>query len=629
MQEMDDKSRIKANVQKMVDAKAPVEEIDNYLEMEGVSLSDFQSWNKKPTTWDDPAVSSEDITDIVRQPFRDTEWGLPDEVREQYVDNPNRMGHPLANAMREGGFRTVDTIYRGFQGLGATSDSLIKYFISSLPTDTKGKRDAYQDINDLLVTTGFVAPNPTALTRGSVVSRASGGAKNPSFKYVGDEGIPMSRGEQGRDVMQQSFEQAALSGTEGRGALDVMKAHKDRQNQALMNKADELKMKASGRDFPSTQYARGQGSMEGVSTMQDIATRARKRIKDAYDEAQSLNAEVDSKIIQDFSNDMKKLLMEESFDIEVMPSLARRFKDLDNIDYGLRLPASIKEIEKIRKRMVNDIEDVKITKRSEATALRKLRDGLDDQVAAALDEGLVRGDAGAVEALNRARGLRAAYGKTFEREKFIKDIVEGEWTPETAIAKVFGAAKVGFDKNAGLGLKKIKEIIGGDTPAWGALREEAVLKLMGNQSDDVFNGKLFHNAFTTAMKRNPTTMKTLFTNGELSQMRRFANASRKATTPDLAGMNPPQSAFMADKLRQRAEAFPVLGDAVKRYNEFRRTSKATDQARQAVGDAPIKWEMAVRQHPSPILYQTLKPILAAELLQENEIMQNYNNLIGQ
>lgn len=171
----------------------------------------------------------------------------------------------------------------------------------------------------------------------------------------------------------------------------------------------------------------------------------------------------------------------------------------------------------------------------ERAAAANIRKSFDEFMDGAIDKALIRGDTEAIEAFAKARGLRREFAKKFEGDKILEKLIsEADGTlllePSEAARFLFGAGKLGGKTGATKALRRIKGILGENSPEWKSLREEAFLRLF---PDDAKAISKFPGAFDKVLKESPELMRELFSRAEIAKLRRFraviVNVTQKAT----------------------------------------------------------------------------------------------------
>ena len=135
--------------------------------------------------------------------------------------------------------------------------------------------------------------------------------------------------------------------------------------------------------------------------------------------------------------------------------------------------------------------------------------------------------------------MRADFGRRFESDAVIKKIVNEDLTQEESLNLIFGGSQMGFKPKSGAITRQIKNVLGEQSPEFKSLKEEAILRLVKNQSDSTtFSGAKFNTALEKSLKDNPTLMRELFTKEELIDLKKFARFSKTITDKKPGATNP-------------------------------------------------------------------------------------------
>lgn len=233
---------------------------------------------------------------------------------------------------------------------------------------------------------------------------------------------------------------------------------------------------------------------------------------------------------------------------------------------GALTPASIKELELVRKQITKRAQSLVTQDPSQAEALRQLKAHLDKYQSDLLDQSLIRGDENAVNLWRQARDLRADFGRRFNDSDVITKIMDENLTQEETVNLLFGGSKMGFGTKAGSIVKQVKAVVGEDSQAFRALKEEAFLRLFKNQDGGAnFSGVKFEKAFTKAMQDNPTMMRELFTADEIAEIRQLARIARTITDKKPGAVN--HSNTFISAMAQRSKTRTAIRQGVRKVTE--------------------------------------------------------------
>lgn len=234
---------------------------------------------------------------------------------------------------------------------------------------------------------------------------------------------------------------------------------------------------------------------------------------------------------------------------------------------GNRLkPIHIQRLEQQR-RLLNNLAD-SAANPNDRRQILQIKATFDRYLDEAIDNALFSGDPQALEALKEARGLRAQYTRLFGRKdtttrsgRKIKDqagdvmerIVSADPTDEEIANYLFGASKLGAKQGSAKLASRLKQALGADSDEWQQVRQAAFLKLTEPRTGQtVTSGQTFLSRIKEATEGSGETfMKELFTPDEIAQMKRLANAIKRAQ-PD--PRNPSKTAYKgASIIREQGE----------------------------------------------------------------------------
>ena len=349
--------------------------------------------------------------------------------------------------------------------------------------------------------------------------------------------VQLTEGQATGNLALQGKEQARLHGVYGDDAQSIMRSYVDDQANALNANAQSLKSTIGGDQVTF----KGEGASRAISTLKGNAEATREAVRAGYQGAKQTNAFMPSEAVKDFAYQARKHLSEEGFDLSGA-KVAGRLQDVERV-IGMKNvnAANVRGMELWRKRIVKDIESIRMSDPSQAEALRQLRGRYDDFIKDSFENALVRGDQTAVQQWQQARQLRATYGQVFEKNRIINKLVKGEHTPEETVNILFGAGRFGSQSKGEViqALDTIQKQVGPN--AWNALREEAFLRLLRNQGDS-FSAVKFTNEFDTALREGGTLMRKMFDPAELRLMGQLRDAA-KATIYDPRATNPSKTSY--------------------------------------------------------------------------------------
>lgn len=529
------------------------------------------------------------IGEALAAPFGETQFGLPEQAVQAF-QTPGGALNTFNDLVVRG---IASPAFSILQGLGAGAegviDALAQTAVETGAISDQQAKTASDDIKGLLeVTPAFAGTAPLApLTARGAARRATADVPEATPGLVQETrdlpvGVPVTRGDITGDVNIQRFEDQALKGLHGPVAQQRIQALRQEQDEGFRSSVEELQKQITGRPAAAVQEETGAGAGRALQGVRAQAEQRKVEITTAYDEALSLDASIEADLIEDFTTFVRGDLIEQGFDVEDMPKLTRRLAELDKIGKNPRLtPATVNQIELLRKRMVKSEQSLKTSDPSESAAIGSLRRNLDQEMSDLLDEGLIQGNEDAVRAWKTARDLRADFGRRFDDSKVISRILDEDLTQEQAINLIFGGSQMGFRNDAGATIKRMKDILGPGSDEFRSLKEEAVLRLVKNQKGATFSGVKLDNAIKKAMVESPTVMRELFSAEEIDTIRQIGRTARQVTEKNPGAVNTSNTFNAALAAKRRAfQKFPVVGEFIsdiwKGFDDRKAAGRITD-----------------------------------------------------
>lgn len=331
-----------------------------------------------------------------------------------------------------------------------------------------------------------------------------------------------------------------------------------------------------------------------------------------YAEARSTKAGLRGDGARELSGRVKAAIAEKEFDVETMPILNRRLAEIDRLE---KLPAGsaikLSAIDAYRRRLRQNRAPA--TDGSQNLALDTIRRTLDGFMDEAFDADMIRGDPAAIKKWKDARSASSAYQSRFNGDKFIRDMVNIEATPEQMRQWVFGASAVGAKPQAALAVRRIGDIVGKDSPHFAALRQDALFDVMEPLLRKDPSLREFSSNYDRLVRKNPSLVQELFPESGkgLRDLRVIAEAiEKRAPDKKILDLNRMGAvALFGHGISRAAMKVSIATQAFARL----RSAGSTNEKRRILGevvgydpDAPLIPKRA-------LLYGSAGPVITGEI----------------
>lgn len=418
----------------------------------------------------------------------------------------------------------------------------------------------------VLVSMGFDPTEATAALTEQAARAAEGGLTGQTGQRVaeaGEFGIPLTSGQATGDIATLQGEEAFRSGARGGGAQRVQTGFDVQQREAIDRAAgQQIEQFGAGEAIERPRVA-GQSAIEGIRLRAETLDR---EISDAYDLAGSLDASFDEDAVTELPGFVSSVMGSADVDLDsTLTPAAKRAFDLVG-EFSQKEGQSLSDFERLRRKIGFTIgASANPSDKRAATIVKRAMDQWAD---AAVDDALIDGGQEALDAIKNARGLRRRYGVLFERDaqlrsdragKIIERFVEDDLTPEEAVNHIIGSHVVGARSTSALVAKRVKDIVGEDSPEWGQLRQAALMRMFkATGTTKPTPGGISKSIKQTLEGEGESFSKVLFTTKERAQIRRFGNAVQNADKR--AGLaNPSGSGFTF--FRELLRVAPIVAAA--------------------------------------------------------------------
>jgi len=255
-------------------------------------------------------------------------------------------------------------------------------------------------------------------------------------------------------------------------------------------------------------------------------TIAKNRNDALFTEARGTNASVRAASFEELNLTTRLALS--SRDLKRMSFVTDRLSEIEsmaNLPVGTRI--KLNAISKFRERL-NNTRPPK-TDLSQNAALNIIKSKLDEFLDGQFNQDMILGDPEALQAWKSARASNTKFRANFRDIKTIRQLVERETTPEQVKSWIIGASSVNAKKEAALVVRKLKEILGEDSPEITALRQEYLFDVIEPLMSEPPNFNRFLANYDKSIKNNPSLIKELapFSKTAADKLAKISRATEK------------------------------------------------------------------------------------------------------
>jgi hypothetical protein len=316
-------------------------------------------------------------------------------------------------------------------------------------------------------------------------------------------------------------------------------------NLDLKNFSDDL-AEAAQRLTPDE---RAQNAPILIEGLKDAKKRDFEAKEARFEELKTKRTYLESGSIEDLSDFIFERLVENGTDFKELPALLTIVDDMKQIRTripgvpGVRgervLPVSavnLNQLEILRKRTNSTYQrgtpgSVKmgvIRKEIDRFLENEIHKTTIDAGRIARGEAAIWGDADGVQALKDARLAHANYKKNFSEDKTIARLIEEDATPEQYSRWLMGASSVNAKPQAALTIRRIKEVLGDNSPGVEGIRQDFLFEMYEPLLKEDPNFSQFVRNYDTMIRRNPSLVKELGLDKDaMKDMHDFAKVQSK------------------------------------------------------------------------------------------------------
>lgn len=358
--------------------------------------------------------------------------------------------------------------------------------------------------------------------------------------------VPLTRGQATGDVGQTAFEENARAGTRGQGAYDTMTGF-DTVQRSTVEAAREGIVPPGGA-VAANRIDAAEAVMSGVKREAEAARKAGSQAYKALDDA---GAALDGNHFPGLKDRIQSAVGFEGIALDAgTPNAQAALGVLETAFAGAkRGSVPFVNIERARQRMLafqraakagsNGPDQVAI-----GAVVREFDGWLDDTIT----DALIQGDQAVLGQAKNARALWQKYRSTFlgkdGADKFIRKIVEDDLAPDQVAGWLFGAStNIGGGQSA-LVVKRVKNILGENSPEFQAVRRAAWDRITKNtEGKDAFGPQRMASQISEFLDgKGQTLSRELFSDHDRKVMAEYRDML-KVLVPPKKSTNPSGTSY--------------------------------------------------------------------------------------
>lgn len=302
---------------------------------------------------------------------------------------------------------------------------------------------------------------------------------------------------------------------------------------------------------------KGGGFDEILADLKTARKTANDEVDAAWDSFRASDAFVDVRAAKNAAQNIRKELAAEGHIVnkgitqEILQDLSRL--DRREVNTGRkfkgdkkRAEVALRELDVIRRKVTNNIKGDKskgVPYTPEDRALLSARAKIDSMIEDQFIAGAISGDPGVHNLWKNARGLSAQFNQNFNADSVIRKMLVDDVTPEQAYNFVIGASSMASKQQAVATIRRMKQILGEDSPAITNMRNAAlrdVLIPLLPEGGSKANFNLAISNIDKLLKNHPALVKELDIDPQqLTRLRRAAFVASEVVSksPEKFGMD--------------------------------------------------------------------------------------------
>lgn len=395
---------------------------------------------------------------------------------------------------------------------------------------------------------------------------ATAGGGDPRRMALAESfGIPLTKGQATNQVPQIASEEAMRAGARGQGAYDTMTGFDARQRSAIEAAKEGVMPNPAGVDPVDAAEAI-------VPQVQARAQQAKAGAQQAYKTFEDMGGGIRGQAVSQLKQGVAQTFRRESIVLTPdMTNTKAAVAVLDDMLSGAERGAiPFERLERARQKLRRfGSAAVKGDNGQDQMAMKALIDEYDGWLERAFDSAIVDGSKAALDQVKGARKLWGAYIKTFAGKKgadnYIRKIVEDDLDPNQVAGWLFGASKNIGGAQSGILAKRLRDVLGADSPEFNMLRQ-AAWQRMTTKGDAMRGTDDMASALREFLygKGKPLSVQ-LFSPKELARINEFRQAlevlrkPQKATNPSGSGYEVGRAVMAAAQAASTALGFQAGG----------------------------------------------------------------------
>lgn len=415
----------------------------------------------------------------------------------------------------------------------------------------------------------------TALPSGKPITAAPG-----PLPATGPFGVVLSEGQATGELPLIQREQAALKEKLGAGARDIAKEFQEQQSAQVAQAQKDISRGLDPYGFQVAENPQKAGEIIQES-LKTEAARAKAYAERSYKVAEEMGGEIHPGVFENMGSGIRsdlyrtenpiiiddlltpyasRMLTEVDKEIARMrvqnradPYMMGKTRDLQGMSEGEDITGlTLQGVNQMRKRLSQWRNAAWKNNDSDGRAASSIVDAFDSRIDSAIDKGMFFGDPRAIQAWKDARAAHADYKGTFTagRGDPIGRVVENilgkrgaEATPNAVANHLYGSSEVN-PKSLNVGVtKRIRDILGEQSPEWSAVRQGLFSRLVEvpEGAKEKTPGQIAERLSHFLNGKGKEMSELVFTPEQRTMLQRYADLQRTIDVP-VGGANMPSQA---------------------------------------------------------------------------------------